>query len=85
VKKSLKPILLCCALSTATIANVCHANDCKEINTEDALADLVEQNNGGKVLKVEEAIDEQGCTMLKVRILVDGTIKAVTIPTETGA
>lgn len=61
------------------------AEDCKSIDPEQAIADLVLDKEGGKVLKVEESENAHGCIELKVRILIDGTIQAITIPNETGA
>ncbi len=66
-------------LAGITVGTASLANDCKTINRDSAIAKLVSEHEGSKVLKVEEALDTKGCTELKVRILIDGTIKAVTI------
>ena len=62
-------------------SSVAAASDCKKLNPESAVAKVVSEH-GGKVLKVEETADSKGCKALKIRILVDGTIKAITIPTK---
>ena len=67
-------------LAGFAIGGVCNASDCKKLDPESAVARLVTENAGGKVLKVEETTDSKGCVALKVRILIDGTIKAITIP-----
>lgn len=85
MKNSTTTITTSLLLAGAAIGGVCAADDCQPVNPEAVIADLVIENEGGKVLKVEETIDAQGCVELKVRILIDGTIKAITIPNETGA
>ncbi len=82
---STRTIAVFCVLSATAIGGVCTADDCTEIDSDGTIADLLLENEGGKVLKVEETIDAQGCIELKVRILVNGTVKAITIPNETGA
>lgn len=67
-----------------TISGVAAASDCKTVNPESAVAKVVLEH-GGVVLKVEETADSKGCVELKVRILIDGTIKAITIPNTAGA
>jgi len=85
VKKPVKIVALSCILCSVAVGNACHADGCKEIDTEQTIADLVKQNEGSKVLKVEESTDDKGCVVLEVKILVDGTVKVITIPNETGA
>lgn len=82
---SIKTTAASLLIAGSAIGGVCAANDCETLDPESAVANLITENNGGKVLKVEESIDAQGCIELKVRILIDGTIKAITIPNETGA
>ena len=55
------------------------------MDPEVVIADLVMEHEGSKVLKVEESVDDMGCVELKIRILIDGTVKAITIPNTTGA
>lgn len=85
MKNTTRSIAVSCLLAGAAIGGVCAADDCETIEPEIVIAQLVDEHEGGKVLKVEETIDEQGCVELKVRILIDGTIKAITIPNSTGA
>ena len=85
VKNSAKSLATGFLLAGTAFGSVCAANDCKTIDREEAIAGLVAQHEGSKVLKVEESLDPQGCVELKVRILIDGTVKAITIPNETGA
>ena len=55
------------------------------MDKEGTVAALMEKHEGSKVLKVEEKRDSKGCTELKVRILIDGTVKAITIANKSGA
>ncbi len=71
--------------ASAAISSVSATGNCKTLDPESAVAMLVTEHAGGKVLKVEEAADANGCKELKIRILIDGTIKAITIPNKTGA
>ncbi len=82
---SSKTIPLWCLLCATAIGGVCAADDCKELDAEGSIAALVVEHEGGKVLKVEETLDAQGCVELQIRILIDGTVKAITIPNATGA
>lgn len=85
MKNRVKILALTCALCTSAYGVVCNADDCEDLNTELTIAALVQDNAGSKVLKVEETLDKQGCLELKVRILINGTVKAITIPNGTGA
>lgn len=89
MKNSAKSIATCLLLAGAVFSSasgsVSAAENCKPMDPEVVIAELVIEHEGGKVLKVEESVDEKGCVELKVRILIDGTIKAITIPNETGA
>jgi len=71
-------------LCASVYAGVCHADDCEQMDPESRIAQLLE-SGGGKVLKVEETLDSQGCVELQIRILIDGTVKAVTIKNQSGA
>jgi len=84
VKTKLNLILLGSALCASAYASVCNAADCENIDPESRIAELLEETEG-KVLKVEETIDPQGCVELQIRILIDGTVKAVTIKNQSGA
>lgn len=85
MKNSAKSVATCFLLAGSSFGNVCNAEDCKTLDQEVVIARLVTEHEGGKVLKVEESIDAKGCVELKVRILIDGTVKAITIPNATGA
>lgn len=85
MKNTTKSIAVSCLLAGAAVGGVCSADDCETIEPEVIIAQLVDEHEGGKVLKVEETVDAQGCVELKVRILIDGTIKAITLPNSTGA
>ncbi len=85
MNNSIRTTVASLLLAGAAFSGVCAANDCKPMDPESAVANLVSQHTGGKVLKVEETINAKGCAELKVRILIDGTIKAITIPNGTGA
>lgn len=85
MNNSIRTTVASVVLASAAYGGVCAANDCKPMDPESAVAKLVSQHAGGKVLKVEEKIDAKGCAELKVRILIDGTIKAITIANGTGA
>ena len=89
VKNSVKSMATCLLFASTTFGSVVNsvhaAEDCKEMDQEVVIAKLVGEHEGGKVLKVEESVDEKGCVELIVRILIDGTVKAITIPNETGA
>ncbi len=52
---------------------------CQPIDREKSISNILERNPGSKVLKIAEHTDDAGCAMLKIRILVDGTVKAVTV------
>lgn len=85
MKNPVKILAFACVLCTSAYGVVCNADDCEDPNTELTIAGLIKENSGSKVLKVEEALDEQGCIELRVRILINGTVKAITIPNGTGA
>lgn len=55
------------------------AANCPSVDKEKSIARLLEQHPGGKVLKIAEHTNEDGCMELQIRILVDGTVKAITI------
>ncbi len=78
-------ILLAVTAFGGVLSSTAAAKDCKKMDQEVAIANIVTEHAGGKVLKVEESVDAKGCVQLRVRILIDGTIKAITIPNETGA
>lgn len=52
---------------------------CEPIDREKSISRILERNPGGKVLKIAEHTGKDGCARLKIRILVDGTVKAVTV------
>ena len=85
MNKRIKIVALSSIFCSVAFGNICHAKDCKEINADQAVANLAKEHEGSKVLKVEESTDDKGCAELKIRILIDGTVKAITIPNETGA
>jgi len=89
VKNSAKSIATCMLVAgtafSSAFSDASAAEDCKTMDPEVVIADLVIEHEGSKVLKVEESVDDMGCVELKVRILIDGTVKAITIPNTTGA
>ena len=89
MKNSAKFIATCMLVAGAAFSTafntVSAAEDCKAMDPKVVIADLVMEHEGSKVLKVEESVDDMGCVELKVRILIDGTVKAITIPNTTGA
>jgi len=86
VKNFARSVAACILLVGTSFSSLTHAEEsCKEMDQEDIIAELVTEHEGGKVLKVEESVDAEGCVELIVRILIDGTVKAITIPNETGA
>lgn len=66
-------VLLCLTTSSAAAAN------CKPIDRDATINQILSSNPGSKVLKVAEHTDNDGCEILKIRILVDGTVKAITV------
>lgn len=67
------------ALLALTAAGAGMTAKCQPIDREKSISKILDSNPGSKVLKVAEQTDEDGCAMLKIRILVDGTVKAVTV------
>lgn len=66
-------------LASTSLAGVCTANDCKPVDRETSINQVLKDNAGGKVLKVDERLDDNGCVVLEIRILTNGTVKAVVI------
>ena len=67
------------AILVLTAAGTGLTAKCEPIDREKSISKILDSNPGSKVLKVAEQTDEDGCAMLKIRILVDGTVKAVTV------
>lgn len=80
MRNSVRKILTGCILCVAAVGSAYGAEDCQQFDADSTIAGLVGDNPDNKVLKVEESKDSKGCTVLKVRILIDGTVKVVTIP-----
>ncbi len=74
-RKALAPLLwvLGSLLFLSPAAQACQAPD-----RERAIAQVLSQHPGGKILKVEEKKSKK-CTDLKIRVLVNGTVKLVVI------
>ena len=85
MRNSALKFVVACALCTCATIGVSPAAECKVMDTEAILAKLMKKHEGSKVLKVEEKLDSKGCTELKVRILIDGTVKAITVANKSGA
>lgn len=87
MNKLLKPnwLLLLIALTSSSVASICAANDCKPIDREASITQILKDHSGGKVLKVDERVNDQGCAELEVRILINGTVKAVVVTGSTSA
>jgi len=84
VRKFVKSIVSWCILSFASVGSAYAADDCKKVDADSTIAALIGDNEENKVLKVEESKDSKGCTVLMVRILIDGTVKVITIPEAGG-
>jgi len=67
--------LLCGAGDIAVAADTA----CKPVDLEKLIAKILSENDGGVVLKVDDQTDDHGCRQLLIRILVDGTVKAITV------
>ena len=74
-RKALAPLLLVLG-SLALVGPAAHA--CQAPDRERAIAQVLSQHPGGKILKVEEKKANE-CTDLKIRVLVNGTVKLVVI------
>lgn len=72
-------LYFCISLASSAAAGVCAASDCKPVDREASINKVLSDHAGGKVLKVDERIDGKGCVELEIRILIDGTVKAVVI------
>lgn len=73
------------AIASTCVAGLCHAEDCETVDREASIVQVLVDHSGGKVLKVDERTDENGCIELEIRILIDGTVKAVIIPGQKSA
>ena len=71
--------LAACLLLTLTTAGTGVTANCQPIDREKSISRVLERNPGGNVLKIAEHLGEDGCARLRIRILVDGTVKAVTV------
>ena len=83
--KSIRIIATCFLFAATSTANVSAADDCVSLDREAEIAKVLGQHAESKVLKVEESKDARGCTQFIIRILVDGTVQAITVPNRTGA
>ena len=78
--------ILCFAIASTSIASLCvAADDCKPVNREASISKVLSDHSGGKVLKVDERKDDNGCTELEIRILIDGTVKAIVVSGQKSA
>ena len=72
--------LLLLALTSIGVADLCHAKDnCQPVNRDASISRVLTEHGGGKVLKVDERQGANGCTDLEIRILINGTVKAVVV------
>lgn len=78
--------LLWIAVAGTSIAGVCQARDnCKPVNRDASISRVLSDHAGSKVLKVDERKGANGCTDLEIRILIDGTVKAVVVKGQKAA
>ena len=77
--------ILCFAIASTSIAGLCRADDCKPVNREASISKILSDHTGSKVLKVDEKKDDNGCTELEIRILIDGTVKAIVVSGQKSA
>lgn len=54
------------------------ASACEQPNRDVAIAQVLSDNPGGKILKVEQITEAGGCA-LHIRVLIDGTVKLVVV------
>lgn len=73
------------AIASTCVAGLCHADDCETIDRQASIVQILNDHGGGKVLKVDERTDENGCIELEIRILINGTVKAVIVPGQKSA
>lgn len=66
-------------LASSTLAGLCVADDCTPIDREASINKVLKEHPGSKVLKVDERVDDKGCVELEIRVLIDGTVKAVVV------
>jgi hypothetical protein len=79
-------ILLGLTLAAAPVAAVCQADEqCKPVNRDASISRVLNDHAGSKVLKVDEREGADGCTDLEIRILIDGTVKAIVVKGQKSA
>lgn len=72
--------ILLMALTGASLASLCQAADnCAPLNRDASISRILNDHAGGKVLKVDERQGKNGCIDLEIRILIDGTVKAIVV------
>ncbi len=85
ISKSASSILWI-ALAGTSFAGMCHAQDnCKPVNRDASISRVLSDHAGSKVLKVDERKGDNGCTDLEIRILIDGTVKAIVVKGQKSA
>ncbi len=67
------------ALPGTSVTPVQAANKCAAIDREQSIQSVMAGNPGAKILKVIERENNNGCKVLVIRILIDGTVKAIKI------
>ncbi len=67
------------ALAAATLSGSPAALACQAPDKDAAIARVLAEHPGGKILKVEQKSDAKNCVNLKIRVLVNGTVKLVVI------
>ena len=78
-------LLLLIALTGSSVTSISTANDCKPVDREASINQILKDHSGSKVLKVDERVNDKGCVELEVRILINGTVKAVVVTGRTSA
>lgn len=82
---SLPGIAVAIAIAGATVPAPSHAADCKPVNKDASINRILSDHAGSKVLKVDERQGANGCTDLEIRILIDGTVKAIVVKGQKSA
>ena len=78
--------ILSILIAGSSIAGLCHAEDnCKPVNRDASISRVLNDHAGSKVLKVDERKGANGCTDLEIRILIDGTVKAIVVKGQKSA
>ena len=71
--------ILWLTLASTPLTGLSAADDCQPIDREKSISKVLKENSGGKVLKVEEKLNDSGCKELEIRSLINGTVKAIVV------